>query len=153
MTLANLQLSCYHTLRDSSQTIYFQPNIDIKIWCQYLVAISGSLTISEACGDGLSPNHFSMAPMNSSPTKRIELFCESIRLNCSCLTCDGWLRIFGNSAMTPNYVRCSNEVDGVPPPTCTVKVMFSKFQSICSVVSSSLLSSSSLLGILGCLCL
>lgn len=74
-----------------------------------------------------------MATMNSSPTKRIELFCESIRLDCPCLTCDGWLRIFGDSAMTPNYVRCSSEVDGVPPPTCTVKVMFSKFQSICSV--------------------
>ncbi len=71
--------------------------------------------------------------MTSSPTKRVEIFAEN-NLDCPSASCNGWLRMFADSPQcTPNFVRCSSEINGVSPDSCTCKVMFAKFSSTCSV--------------------
>ena len=75
----------------------------------------------------------------SSPTKRyrVEIFSKKL-LDCPCPSCNGWLRLFADAETPdrPNYVKCSSEdSSGTPPSTCTAKVMFSKFETICSSCS------------------
>ena len=70
-----------------------------------------------------------------SPSKRMEIFSDKLRLDCPSAACDGWLRVFGDTDGVPNYVRCSSEVDGVPPPSCSVRVMMSKFETVCPLCS------------------
>lgn len=98
--------------------------------------ISSTSTIKKSCFLVLLTSlHLSMS-FTGSPAKRVELH-EQNFLDCPGERCDGWLRIFADPAAPdrPNFVRCSTEVGGICPPTCDVKVMFSKFESICSSCS------------------
>jgi hypothetical protein len=97
--------------------------------------IAPGVAVSSTCPDTPDsdvPDHLTRS------SKSIVIFSDHLRLDCPSASCDGWLRVFGDADMIwlpTMYVRCSSEIDGEPSPNSNVRVMLSKFETICTTCS------------------